>query len=69
MLSNKFVMTVVVGLVVVMGLAIFPAFNTAFRTVGTNGMTTEMIGIKSLFPYFLIFVVFYAGYMVYKRGK
>jgi len=69
MLSNKFIVFVVVGIVIVIGFAIFPAFNTAFRTINTTGLDTEMLGIHRLFPYFFFGVILYAAYLVSKRGK
>jgi len=69
MLSNKFILFVLVGLVLVLGFAIYPAFNTFFRTIPTDGLNTEMLGIQRLFPYFLFGVIVYAAYIVYKRGK
>jgi hypothetical protein len=69
MLSNKFYLFVLVGIVLVVGFGIYPAFNTFFRTINTQGLDTEMLGIQRLFPYFLFGVVFYAAYIVYKRGK
>ena len=69
MLSNKFIVIVVVVIVVVIGFAMFPAFNTMFRSVNTTGMDTETTGIARLFPYFMGFVILYAGYMIFRRGK
>jgi hypothetical protein len=69
MLSNKFIIATLVGIVVVVGLGMYPAFNTAIRNLNTTGYDTEMGGIARLFPYFLFFVIFYAGFLVYKRGK
>lgn len=69
MLSNKFIIVVLVVLVLVVGYAIYPAFNTMFKTVSTTGLSTEMLGIEKLFPYFLFGVIGYAAYIVWKRGK
>lgn len=69
MLSSKFIVATVVGIVLVIGFGMFPAFNTALRNLNTTGLNTEMLGIQRLFPYFLGFVILYAGYIVFKRGK
>jgi len=69
MLSNKFIIATIVGIVLVIGFGMFPAFNTAIRNLNTTGLDTEMLGIQRLFPYFLFFVILYAGYVVYKRGR
>ena len=69
MLSNKFILVVLVGVVLVIGFGMFPAFNTSIRNLNTTGYDAEMGAIARLFPYFLFGVIFYAGYIVYKRGK
>jgi hypothetical protein len=69
MLSNKFIIFVIVGIVLVIGFAIFPAFNTAFRTINTTGLDTEFLGIHTLMPYFFFGVIIYAAYLVSKRGR
>jgi hypothetical protein len=69
MLSTKFIVIVLVAIVVVFGLGMFPAFNTMFRQASTAGLSTEMQGVQRIFPYFLFFVIFYAGYIVFRRGK
>jgi hypothetical protein len=69
MLSNKFIVATLVGIVLVIGLGMFPAFNTAIRNLNAIGLDTEMGGIARLFPYFLLFVIFYAGFIVFKRGR
>ena len=67
MLSEKFILVVLVALVIILGFGVFPAFNSMYRTIDTSTMTTEMRGIQAMFPYFLVFVVFYAGYVIWKR--
>lgn len=69
MLSGKFILILIVAIVLIFGFAIFPAFNTAFRTVSVAGLSTEMQGVVKIFPYFLFFVIGYAAYVVWKRGK
>lgn len=69
MLSGKFIIVILVAIVLIFGFAIFPAFNTAFRTVSVAGLSTEMQGVMKIFPYFLMFAIGYAGYIVWKRGK
>jgi hypothetical protein len=69
MLSNKFIVATIVGIVLVIGFGMFPGFNTAIRSLNTVGLDTEMGGIAKLFPYFLFFVIIYAGYIVWKRGR
>ena len=70
MLSNKFILATIVGIVLVIGFGMFPAFNTAIRNLNTTGLDTEMLGIQRLFPYFLMFVIIYAAYVIYKsRGN
>lgn len=69
MLSNKFILVVIVGIVLVIGFGLFPAFNTGIRNLNTVGLDTEMGGITRLFPYFLFGVILYAGYIIWKRGK
>ena len=69
MLSGKFILIVIVAIVLVFGFAIFPVFNTAFRTVPTAGLSTQIQGMVKLFPYILMFVIGYAGYVVWKRGR
>ncbi len=69
MLSNKFIVLILVVIVVVFGFAMFPAFNTQYRTVSTDGMSVQIAGITRFFPWFLMFVIGYAGYVVWKRGK
>lgn len=69
MLSEKFIVLTLVGIVLVFGFGMFPAFNTALRDLNTVGLDAEMLGIQRMFPYFLAFVILYAGYIVYKRGR
>jgi hypothetical protein len=69
MLSKKFIVATLVGIVLVIGFGMFPAFNTAIRNLNTVGLDTEMSGIARLFPYFLFFVIGYAAYIVFRRGK
>jgi hypothetical protein len=69
MLSNKFILVVIVGIVLVVGFGMYPAFNTGIRNLNTTGLDTEMAGINALFPYFLFFVILYAGYVIWRRGK
>lgn len=67
MLSGKFIVLVMVVIVVVIGLGIFPAFNTGIRNLNTTGLDTEMFAITRMFPYFLLFVIGYAGYLIWRR--
>ena len=69
MLSGKFIVIVIVVLVLVFGFAIFPTFNAAYRTISVAGLSTEITAVVRLFPYILLGVIAYAGYIVYKRGK
>jgi hypothetical protein len=69
MLSVKFIVVVLVAIVIIFGLAFFPSFNTMYRTIDVSGMSVEMRGIQTMFPYFLVFVIFYAGYIVWRKGK
>jgi len=69
MLSNKFILVVIVGIVLVIGFGIFPAFNTVYDNLSTTGLDTEFLGLSTAMPYFLFFVILYAGYVVWKRGK
>ena len=69
MLSNKFIVLVLVVIVVVFGLGIFPAFNTSYRLISTAGLGVQIAGIMRFFPWFLMFVIFYAGYIVWRRGR
>ena len=69
MLSNKFIVLVLVVLVVVFGFGIFPAFNTSFRMIPTAGLSVQNVGIMRFFPWFLMFVIGYAAYIVWRRGK
>lgn len=69
MLSSKFIVLVLVAIVIVFGFGIFPAFNPAFRTIPTAGMSTQFTGIMAFFPWFLMFVIGYAAYIVYRRGR
>lgn len=69
MLSGKFILLTIIGIVLVIGFGMFPAFNTAIRNLNTTGYDTEMGAIARLFPYFLFFVILYAGYVVFKRGR
>jgi hypothetical protein len=69
MLSGKFILLTVVGIVVTLGFGFYPAFNTAIRNLNTTGYDTEMLTIYTMFPYFLFFVILYAGYIVWRRGK
>ena len=69
MLSNKFIVIILVLIVIVFGFGIFPAFNTSFRTVSTTGLGVQIAAIVRFFPWFLMGVIFYAAYVVYRRGK
>ena len=69
MLSNKFIIIVIVGLVLVFGFAIFPVFNAAYRTISVAGLSAEITAVVRLFPYILLGVIAYAGYLVSKRGR
>jgi len=69
MLSSKFILLVLVVVVLVFGLSFFPSFQSSYRSLNTVGLDTEMLGIHRLFPYFLFFVIFYAAYIVWRKGK
>jgi hypothetical protein len=69
MLSNKFIVLVIVVIVLVIGFGIFPSFNTVYSNISTVGLTTEFLGLKTIMPYFFFAVILYAGYIVWKRDK
>ena len=69
MLSTKFIVLTLVAIVIVLGLGIFPPVHTFFSSIDTTGLDTEMLGVATFMPYVFIFAIFYAGYVILKRGK
>jgi uncharacterized membrane protein len=69
MLSSKLTLWVIIGVVLLIGLAMFPAFHTIFNNSSTTGMTTQFLGIKAFMPYIFLGIIGYAVYIISKKGK
>jgi hypothetical protein len=69
MLANKFWVFIVVGLTLVLGFGVYPSFNSLLRTQSTVGMSTQFTALTKFMPYVLFFVIGYAAYVVWKKGK
>ena len=67
-MGKAFYALVIAGIVLFVGLVIFPSFNPLLNSVDTTGFSELLVGAVTFFPYIAIFFIGYAVYLALNGG-